>query len=175
MFTTREEIVVRAPVERCFQLSTSVAIVQKELRMVPVAGRTAGLVQGGDTVRWQGWQLGLPQFHESLICHFEPNRFFQDRMIAGRFATFQHDHAFIDHHNGTVLLRDEVRFSLPFGFLGRLVARWILLPHIQRLMRRRFALLKRIAEGEEWKQYLGPAAFQRPSLPCCISWSEVRR
>ncbi len=25
---------------------------------------------GGDTVRWEGWQLGLPQFHESLIEAF---------------------------------------------------------------------------------------------------------
>ena len=158
LYMLRDEIVVRAPVERCFQLSTSVAIVRKELRMIPVAGRTDGLVQGGDTVRWQGWQLGLPQFHESLICEFEPNRFFQDRMIAGRFASFQHDHAFIDNHDGTVLLRDEVRFSLPFGILGRLAGRWILIPHIRRLMRRRFALLKRIAEGEEWKAYLGHAA-----------------
>ncbi len=83
-FQLRDEIVVRAPMERCFLLSTSVEIVERELGMHPVRGRTSGLAVEGDTVRWEGWQLGLPQFHERLIELFEPLIFFRDRMIAGR-------------------------------------------------------------------------------------------
>lgn len=157
MFTLRHQTVVRAPLERCFLLSTSVAIVEKELRMHPVSGRTKGFVVGGDTVRWKGWQLGLPQMHESLISRFEPFSFFQDTMIAGRFAFFQHDHAFADNQDGTVTLADELRFSMPFGWLGWLAGRWIMAPHIRGLLRRRFALLKRIAETEEWHGYLPQA------------------
>ncbi len=78
----RDEIVVHAPIERCFLLSTSVEIVAQELRM-PISGRMSGFVTGGDTVRWEGWRLGLPQFHESLIEQFELPVFFRDRMIAG--------------------------------------------------------------------------------------------
>ena len=153
-FVLRDEVLVRAPAERCFLLSTSVAIVQRELGMRPVGGRTSGLVIAGDTVRWEGWQLGLPQFHESLIAPFEFPVFFRDSMIAGRFASFQHDHSFMDSGKGTVLLRDELRFSMPFGWAGALVGRWIMVPHIRGLLRRRFALLKRIAESEEWREYL---------------------
>lgn len=153
-FVLRDEVLVRAPAERCFLLSTSVAIVQRELGMRPVRGRTSGLVTAGDTVRWEGWQLGLPQFHESLIAPFEFPTFFRDSMIAGRFASFQHDHSFVDSGNGVVLLRDELRFSMPFGWAGALVGRWVMVPHIRGLLRRRFALLKRIAESEEWREYL---------------------
>jgi ligand-binding SRPBCC domain-containing protein len=153
-FTLQDEIAVRAPIERCFLLSTSVALVERELKMHPVRGRTAGLVVGGDTVRWEGRQLGLPQFHESLIESYEPYSFFRDRMIAGRFATFEHAHAFRDCGDGAVLMSDDLRFSMPFGWMGDLVGEWILVPHIRGLMRRRFRMLKRIAEGEEWRKYL---------------------
>ena len=150
-FKLRDQIIVRAPIDRCFLLSTSIEIVERELRMHPVRGRTRGLVVGGYTVRWEGWQMGLPQFHESLIEAFHPPTFFRDRMIAGRFRTFEHDHSFADRCDGTVLLSDELRFTMPWSFLGTMVGSLRLVPHIRGLMRRRFALLKRIAESEEWR------------------------
>ena len=153
-FVLRDEIAVKAPAERCFQLSTSVALVERELGMHPVRGRTSGFVTAGDTVRWEGWQLGLPQYHESRIDPYEAPRFFRDSMIAGRFREFAHDHHFDDHGDGTVLLRDELRFSMPLGWAGALAGRFVMVPHIRGLMRRRFAMLKRIAESEEWRHYL---------------------
>ncbi len=154
IFTLRDEIVVRAPIERCFLLSTSVEIVEKELGMRPVSGRTSGLVLGDETVWWKGWQLGLPQYHQSLISAYEPYRFFQDTMLKGRFKSFQHDHRFTDREDGAVLLQDELRFSLPFGAAGKMFARSVMAPHIAGLLRRRFRLLKEIAEGEAWRRYL---------------------
>jgi ligand-binding SRPBCC domain-containing protein len=165
VFSLRDEIRVRAPLERCFLLSTSVAIVQRELGMKPVRGRTEGLVVGGDTVRWEGWQLGLPQFHESLIDEFRPFTFFRDRMIAGRFRTFEHEHAFAEVGDGWVLMSDELRFSMPFGWLGEMVGRWVMVPHIRGLLGRRFRLLKGIAEGEEWRRYLVSADKRKAGPP----------
>jgi ligand-binding SRPBCC domain-containing protein len=159
-FVVRDRILIAAPIERCFLLSTSVALVERELGMHPVRGRTTGLVEGGDTVRWQGWQLGLPQFHESLIEPFEPPHYFRDRMIAGRFQSFQHDHRFEPQPDGRILLADEIRFTMRWGWAGALAGRWILLPHIRGLLRRRFAMLKQIAESEEWRRYI-PAEAER--------------
>ncbi len=155
MFHVRDQIVVHAPVDRLFRLSTQLAVVEKTLKMHPAKGRTTGSVEAGDTVLWKGWQLGLPQYHESLIRNFERNRSFQDRMIAGRFAFFEHDHSFADRGDGTTLLRDDVRFDLPFGPAGWLVGRTVLQPHVRSLVHRRFALLKRLAEGEGWREFLG--------------------
>jgi len=157
MFVLKDYIHIDAPLERCFLLSTSLAIVERELGMHPVAGadatRTSGLAVGGDRIRWEGWQLGIPQYHVSLISAFEPNRFFQDTMLAGRFKFFQHDHEFTEI-DGQILLKDAIRFSMPLGFAGRMVGRYLLVPHIRGLMRRRFAMLKHIAETEEWRKYL---------------------
>jgi ligand-binding SRPBCC domain-containing protein len=130
MFVIRDTTHIAAPLRRVFLLSTSLEIVERELKMHPVAGewttpsgratplRTSGLVVGGDRVRWEGWQLGLPQKHVSLISAFEPYRFFQDTMVEGRFASFQHDHEFTEIA-GQVLLKDTIRFAMPLGFAGR--------------------------------------------------------
>jgi ligand-binding SRPBCC domain-containing protein len=154
LFTLRDEIAIQAPIERCFLLSTNVEIVEHDLKMRPVRGRTTGLVSDGDRVRWQGWQFGLPQYHESLVGPFEPPTFFRDHMIAGRFASFEHSHRFQDRGDGVTLLSDELRFTMPFGPLGALAGAWILTPHIRGLLHRRFRRLKRIAESEEWRRYL---------------------
>ncbi|MFL6427639.1 MAG: hypothetical protein ACJ71S_05300, partial [Acidobacteriaceae bacterium] len=103
----------------------------------------------------------LPQFHESRIEEFRPLTFFRDRMIAGRFASFEHDHNFTVQGDGSVLLWDVLRFTMRWGWAGDILGRWVLVPHIRKLMRKRFALLKQIAESEEWRRYL-PDAPARP-------------
>ena len=145
---------MHAPIERCFLLSTSIEIVAQELGMRPVCGRTSGFVTGGDTVRWEGWRLGLPQFHESLIDRFKPPWFFRDRMISGRFGTFEHDHEFSDRGDGSVLLREEVHFTMPWGWAGDLIGQWVMVRDIRGLIKRRFARIKQMAESEEWRAYL---------------------
>lgn len=152
-FLLRDSALVHAPIERCFQLSCSVALVHEELGMNAVSGRTSGLVRGGDVVRWEGWQLGLRHHHVSQISGWVSPTFLQDTMLEGRFKYFQHDHHMRETAEGT-LLSDELRFSLPFGAAGRLVARNIMVPHIRKLLKSRFARIKRIAEGDDWKKYL---------------------
>jgi ligand-binding SRPBCC domain-containing protein len=78
-------------------------------------------------------------------------------MVAGRFRSFAHDHRLTPTVDGT-LLSDEIRFEMPFGPLGWLVGVLVLRPHITKLLHRRFRLLKRLAEGEGWREYLPEAA-----------------
>jgi len=167
MFVIKDSTHAKAPIERCFLLSTSLEIVERELGMKPVASpdatRTAGLVVAGDRIRWEGWQLGMRHYHVSLISEFEPYSFFQDKMIAGRFKFFSHDHEFTEI-GGQTLMKDVIRFSMPFGVLGRLAGKYIMLPHIRGLMARRFNLLKRIAESDEWRNYLPEPAESRQKL-----------
>ena len=153
MYVIKDSIHVMAPIERCFLLSTSVEIVALTIGMKPVRGKTSGLVVGGDRLVWRGWKFGLPQRHETLITQYSRPKFFQDAMASGRFKTFQHDHEFTEI-GGQVLLKDTVRFSLPLGVLGRLVGKYVMIPHIRGLMQRRFALLKRMAESDEWQHFV---------------------
>jgi ligand-binding SRPBCC domain-containing protein len=153
MYRIKESIHVNAPIDRCFLLSTSIDIVAQTLHMTPVAGQTSGLIVNGSRVMWRGWKFGLPARHETLITGYDRPVFFQDTMASGMFREFQHDHRFQDI-DGHTLLIDVVRFSLPFGPLSRPIAKGIVIPHILATMQNRFQLLKRIAEGPDWEQYL---------------------
>jgi ligand-binding SRPBCC domain-containing protein len=153
MFTISDSIHINAPIERCFQLSTNIILVGRTLGMRPIEGKTDGMIVDGDRLVWTGWKFGFPQMHESLITEYERPTFFQETMGRGRFSRFQHDH-YLTEIDGQTLLNDKLRFTLPFGVLGRLVARFVLVPYICRLLRRRMLLLKHLAETQEWKRYL---------------------
>jgi ligand-binding SRPBCC domain-containing protein len=153
MFRLKESIHVNAPIDRCFLLSTSIDLVEQSLRIHPVAGKTTGLIVGGEHVRWRGWKFGLPVWHESLITRYERPGFFQDTMRSGLFRHFQHDHRFEDI-DGRTLMADIVRFSMPLGPLGRSAGKYIVVPHILDTMLKRFELIKRIAEGTDWEAYI---------------------
>lgn len=159
LFTVSDSIHIHAPIERCFLLSTSLELVEQVLEMRPVEGgarKTAGLVVEGDRIEWRGWQFGLPQMHESVITRYDRPCFFQDTMARGRFKRFQHDHRFTEI-DGHTLVVDKLKFSLPLGWPGKMVARYVVIPHIAALLRRRMLLLKRVAEGAEWQRYLSEA------------------
>ena len=175
----RESVTIQAPIERLFQLSTSLALVRKTLGMVPIetgvaGGLTSGHVVANSRVVWRGWKFGLPTQHHTLITGYIPphehlgrfgnhaviaEAFFQDTQERGRFVFFQHDHffyEFADTATGAPVteLRDEVRFALPLGPLGRIAARMLMKPYIGRLCRQRFTMLKALAEGEGWRSYV---------------------
>ena len=155
-----DSILIAAPIDRCFLLSTHIDTVRQTLALTPVAGRTSGHILMGDRVTWRGWKFLFPQVHHTLITAYTEPTFFQDTQEKGRFAAFQHDHHLAPTAGGT-LLEDEVRFTLPFGPLGRLVAHLILIPHIRTLLRKRFRLLKRLAETEAWRHVLN----EQPNVP----------
>lgn len=156
MFRVKESMHVNAPIDRCFLLSTSVPLVEKILGMKPVAGNTTGMVQMGDRVLWRGRKFGLRVQHETLITAYDRPRFFQDSMARGQFKHFHHDHR-LEEVAGQTLFVDVVKFSLPFGVLGRIVGRWIVVPHVVALLRSRYKMLKQIAESDEWRQYIPPS------------------
>lgn len=156
MFVVRDCVHIRAPLERCFLLSTNLELARRTLGMRPLDGaaaRSSGNVVGGDRVLWVGWKFGLPAFHESLITRYEPPYFFQDTMARGRFKRFQHDHQ-LTEIGGQVLLTETVRFSLPLGRVGRWAGRSVMVPHVTQLLRKRLDLLRRVAESDEWRRYV---------------------
>ena len=169
---------IHAPLDRLWALSTRVELVRKTLGMNIVDGITSGHVGAGSRVIWKGWKFGLPTEHHTLITGYaapqeaggteqqelhaeEPGQlvaWFQDSQEKGRFTTFHHDHWLRQRTDATgvvsTVLEDEVHFALPFGPLGDLVARVVMVPYVRRLVKRRFGSLKALAEGDGWKQWV---------------------
>lgn len=65
---------------------------------------------------------GLRMHWRTLITSYRPPHRFVDEQLKGPYTFWHHTHSFEARDGGT-LLRDEVRYVLPFGPLGRLLHR----------------------------------------------------
>jgi ligand-binding SRPBCC domain-containing protein len=164
-----ESAAIAAPLARIWALSTRVELVRETLGMSLAGGVTQGHIAANSRVHWRGWKFGLPTNHHTLITQFaapHPGRigdpaaefdgqdvaWFEDSQEKGRFATFHHMHLFRQYRH-EVRLEDRIHFALPFGPLGQFAAQLLLAPHIRRLAQQRFAMIKRLAEGDGWQQW----------------------
>ena len=139
---------VRAPATRCFDLARDIDLHLESMRGTgerAVAGKTSGLIGPGEEVTWEAKHLGVRQRFTSRITGFSPPRHFRDEMVRGAFKSFVHDHYF-EEHDGTTTVRDVLRFSSPFGVVGRIADRVFLAGYLRRLLRGRIQAVKRAAE-----------------------------
>ncbi len=151
------ETVIRAPVERVFDLTRSIDLHRASLSHTgeeAVAGRTSGLIGMGETVTWRARHLGVRQHLTSRITEFDRPRFFQDVQERGAFAWFVHDHFFDAAPGGGTVLRDVFRLAAPLGPLGWIAERLVLRRYMTRFLRDRNAVIKRVAESEEWREFV---------------------
>ncbi|HEU0079660.1 MAG TPA: SRPBCC family protein [Longimicrobiaceae bacterium] len=154
--TIRLSTPIHAPPERVFDLARSIDLHTRSLDWTgeePVAGRMSGLIGLGETVTWRARHLGVRQRLTSRISAYDRPRYFQDVMVRGAFAWMEHDHWFDAAPDGTVL-RDDFRFAAPLGVLGRVVEVLVLRRYMTRFLERRNAVINRVAESEEWREFL---------------------
>jgi len=147
---------VNAPPERCFDLSLSIDLHVRTAEgsgEQAVGGVTSGLIGLGEEVTWRARHLGVVQHLTTRITAFDRPRHFRDSMVRGAFARFDHDHDF--HAEGTGTRMTEVfDFAAPLGPLGRIAERLFLTAYMRRFLNTRNAMIKRVAESDEWRQYL---------------------
>jgi ligand-binding SRPBCC domain-containing protein len=147
---------IAAPAKRCFLLALSIDLHMDSTastRERAVAGVTTKLIGDGESVTWRGRHFGLMLQHTSRITRYEPPTFFQDIMTAGAFKRFEHDHRF-QEQDGDTVMKDELRFSAPFGVLGLIAERLVLRNYLTRFLFERNQFLKQVAESEMWRKYL---------------------
>jgi ligand-binding SRPBCC domain-containing protein len=147
---------IAAPAKRCFLLALSIDLHMDSTastRERAVAGVTTKLIGDGESVTWRGRHFGLMLQQTSRITQYEPPTFFQDIMTAGAFKSFEHDHRF-QEQDGETVMRDELRFSAPFGVLGLIVEKLVLRNYLTRFLFERNQFLKQVAESEMWREYL---------------------
>ena len=82
-------------------------------------------MQVGTQIRYRLRIAGVPLRWDTRITHWEPGKSFVDRQERGPYRLWSHTHSFETVEDG-VLMRDSVRYALPFGPLGRLAhALWV--------------------------------------------------
>ncbi|HEX3748365.1 MAG TPA: SRPBCC family protein [Bryobacteraceae bacterium] len=159
MITLQETTIVRAPIERCFDLARSVEVhlagnVHGGEQAVATGGVTSGLIGPGQRVTWRAKHFAVWHRLTSEITQMERPWYFQDAAVSGIFPYMRHDHYFRARSPEETEMRDVFAFAAPLPVLG-LLAEWLFLRRYMRtLLRERNDAIQKIAESDEWRRYL---------------------
>ena len=175
MVTLEEVTVIRAPIERCFDLARSVEVhlagnTHWGEQAVAAGAVTSGLVGLEQRVTWRARHFGVRWTLTSAITAIERPRYFRDEMVRGPFGRMEHEHWFravgqpsagrdleVPPRPGGLPhteMRDVFRFAAPLGILGRLAEWAVLRQYMAGLLRERSGAIREIAESEAWREYL---------------------
>jgi uncharacterized protein (TIGR01777 family) len=119
----REQFVPRPPedVFRFFADPANLKALTPAFLRFEVLHASTPQLQAGTTIDYRLSLRGVPVRWRSVIESWRPNASFVDRQVKGPYRTWIHTHEFEPRAGGT-LVRDHVRYALPFGPLGDVVA-----------------------------------------------------
>lgn len=147
---------INAPQTIVFDLSRSIDLHKDSMshhKEEVIAGVSTGLLEKGDVVVWKARHFFKNRQLKVRLIELQSPAFFVDEMVEGDFKHMRHEHYFSALKNVTVMT-DRFFFRSPFGILGKF-ADWLFLSnYMQKLLVKRNAEIKRIAESNSWKQYL---------------------
>lgn len=148
---------IDAPAERVFDLSRSIDLHLKsagQSNEKAVGAVTTGLMTQGQEVTWEGSHLGFRQSLTVRITDFTKPTLFTDEMVQGAFARMKHVHRFEEVEEGVTLMTDEFDYSSRGGLIGWFIENSFLTAYLRRFLAERNKVIKRVAESEEWREYL---------------------
>lgn len=117
-----------------------------------IEGTMSGLMNPGDTVTWQAKHLFKERRLKVKVTGYKRPDFFVDEMVDGAFKSMKHEHYFKQIENGTIMI-DQFHYEVK-GSLAKLVNKIYLEKYMTRLLTKRNEIIKQVAEGNQWKQYL---------------------
>ena len=137
--------------ETCFDVARDIDIHKlstKKTREEAISGRITGLCELGDTITWRATHLGIRQNLTVKITQFDRPLYFEDTMLKGAFKSMQHQHYF-EEKNGTTIMKDTLKYSVPFGFIGKIFDTIYLKKYMLNFLLTRNAILKSVAENKK--------------------------
>ena len=87
--------------------------------------------------------FGIPLHWRTEIRHVQKPHSFSDIQLKGPYRLWEHTHTFTQTDKG-VLMKDEVKYQLPFGAIGHLANSLLVRKKLEALFRYRKAAIERI-------------------------------
>lgn len=159
MIRFEEITLIDAPIERVFDLSRSIEVhllanVHEGEQALAVGGATTGLVGQGTEVTWRAKHFGLWHDLTTKATVVEPYTFLQVAMVKGIFRSMQAEHLFRSLPSGATELKDIFTIAAPLPILGPVAEALFLSRYMVRLNCERNAVIKHLAESDDWQRYL---------------------
>jgi ligand-binding SRPBCC domain-containing protein len=147
---------ITAPVERVFDLSRSIDLHKQSMtkhKEEAVAGVRFGLIEKDETVTWKARHLMKNRILKTRITEMKKPEMFTDEQAEGDFKLLKHEHHFKPCDNGTIMI-DIINFESPYGAVGKGFNKVYLTKYLRKLIETRNAVIKKFAEGSDWKKIL---------------------
>ncbi len=150
------ETKIKAPIEVCFDLATSI-----DLHMLSTEGTnekaidgiTSGCVKQGNFVTWEATHFGIRQQLTSTIPIVNRPFHFKDEQKKGAFKYFMHDHYF-EQQGAFTLMKDRFEYESPYWIFGKLFNALVLTKYLTKFLTQRNLMIKEYAESGKWKEVI---------------------
>ena len=106
----------------------------------------------GRLIDYNIYLMGIPIHWKTLITDYEPPNMFVDQQIKGPYAMWHHTHTF-HKVKGGVEIKDRVVYSIPFGFLGRLLNYLWIKRDLNNIFLHRKKVIDKLFENNDYKSY----------------------
>lgn len=162
-----DRTLIAAPIERVYHLTRSIDLFQHALKGYgthAVAGRRSGLLNEHEEVHWASRHLGLNLRLVSQCVEGRLPHVFTVQRSGGVFPRMEHKHIFIEQSGleGGTLMVNQFSYGAPFGALGAFANPLFLKKYIYKLLQLKNSVIKRVAEGDTWRDFL-PEALSVPT------------
>ena len=104
-FSRPENLAKITPPKMKFKILTPTPIEMKEGALIDYTVRVLGI-----PIRWR-----------TLITKYQPPDIFIDQQLKGPYSLWHHTHTFEKISQNETLIKDIVVYTIPFGFIGRIV------------------------------------------------------
>lgn len=111
---------------------------------------SAGSLEPGSRVVLRGWIGPFPIRWVAIHTEYAPPHLFVDRQESGPFAKWYHRHCFQDDGHGGTIMRDEVDYAPPLGWIGRWLGGWLIRKKLERMFVYRHETTRRLIESGDW-------------------------
>ena len=155
LYTLESNQFINKPIEEVFQFFSkpeNLSVITPAKLGFKILSPNPIKMEVGRLIDYNIYLLGIPIHWRTLITDYEPPNIFVDQQIKGPYAMWHHTHTF-HKVKGGVEIKDRVVYSIPFGFLGRLLNYLWIKRDLNNIFLHRKKVIDKLFENNDYKSY----------------------
>ncbi len=130
-----------------FSAARNLEVISPDQLNLRVVGVSSPQIQEGTIIEYKLKIHGVPTTWKSQIREWKPPTQFADQAVKSPFKLWHHSHNFEDLGHGT-LLTDQIRYVIPWGYLGWISSFWRVKKEIEQMFQARRKKMVEILEHQ---------------------------
>ena len=155
LYTLESNQFINKPIEEVFQFFSkpeNLSVITPAKLGFKILSPNPIKMEVGRLIDYNIYLMGIPIHWRTLITDYEPPNMFVDQQIKGPYAIWHHTHTF-HKGKGGVEIKDRVVYSIPFGFLGRLLNYLWIKRDLNNIFLYRKKVIDKLFENNDYKSY----------------------